>query len=68
MHPISWAGTIVNVPCNRLGHDTEVVDYIGICRADTGIPDGQNLVLLVGDDIDVKLLVGLEDRRVSERS
>ena len=39
----------------------------GLGHADTGIADGQGLVLLVGDDTDVELLLGIESGGVSQR-
>ena len=51
----------------RLGDGTEVVDHIGLGHADTGVADGERLVLLVGRDADVELLLSLERGRVSQR-
>ena len=51
----------------RLGDGTKVVDHVGLGHADTGVADGERLVLLVGRDADVELLLGLERRRVSQR-
>lgn len=45
----------------RLGDCTKVVDEIGLGHTDTGITDGENLVVLVRDDPDVQLPLGLED-------
>ncbi len=49
-----------------LGDGTEVVDEVGLGHADTGIDDGENLVLLVGDDADIEVLAGVKDRGVGE--
>lgn len=49
-----------------LGDRTEVVDHVGLGHTDTRIDDSENLVLLVGDDTNVQVLAGVEDRRVSE--
>ena len=51
----------------RLGDGTEVVDYIRLGHADTGITDRQGLVLLVGDDADDEVLVAVDHRWVGER-
>ena len=51
----------------RLGDGTEVVDHVGLGHTDTGVADGERLVLLVRRDADVKLLLSLERRRVSQR-
>ena len=37
-----------------------VVDHVSIGHTNTGILDGEELVLLIGDNTDVKLLLGLE--------
>ena len=50
-----------------LGDGTKVVDEVGLGHTDTGIDDGENLVLLVGDDADDKVLAGVEDGGVGER-
>lgn len=52
--------------CTRLGDCAEVVDKVGLCHTDTGITDGEDLVLLVGGDADVEVLTGLEDGGVGE--
>ena len=46
---------------SRLGDGTKVVDKIGLGHTDTRVDDGENLVLLVGDDPDAELLSGIED-------
>ena len=53
--------------CPGLGNGTQVVDQICLGHTDTGIDDGENLVLLVGDDADDKVLAGVEDGGVGER-
>lgn len=50
-----------------LGDCSQVVDQVGLGHTDTGVSDGQALVLLVGGDSDVKLLLAVEDRLVGER-
>lgn len=51
----------------RLGDCTKVVDEISLGHTDTSITDGKNLVVLVRDDPDVQLPLGLEDRGVGQR-
>jgi hypothetical protein len=51
----------------RLGDSTEVVDHVGLGHTDTGIADGEDLVLLVGNDADDEVLLGVEDGGVGER-
>lgn len=50
----------------RLGDGTEVVDEVGLGHANTGIADGEDLVVLVGGDADVELLAGVELGGVGE--
>ena len=52
--------------CARLGNCAKVVDQVSLGHADTGVADGEELVLLVGDDADVQLLLGVEDGGVGE--
>lgn len=47
--------------CARLGDGTEVVDHVGFGHADTGVDDGEDFLLLVGDDADDELFLGVED-------
>ena len=42
------------------GDRTEVVDQVGLGHANTRVTDGQDLVLLVGDDVDEELRLGVE--------
>ena len=51
----------------RLGNGAEVIDHVGPGHVDTGVADGERLVLLVGRDADVKLLLSLRRGRVSQR-
>lgn len=50
-----------------LGDGADVVDEVGLGHADTGVADGEAVVLLVRGDADVELLFGLEHRGVGER-
>ena len=50
----------------RLRDRTEVVDEVGLRHTDTGVDDRQDLVLLVGNDLDDEVLAGLEDGGVGE--
>ena len=52
--------------CAGLGDGTEVVDHVRLGHTNTGITNGQNLVLLVGDDPDAELLSGIEDGGVGK--
>ena len=49
-----------------LGNGTKVVDHVSFGHTDTGIPDTEDLVLLVGTDADVKLLFGVEDGGIGQ--
>ena len=49
-----------------LGDGTEVVDEVGLGHADTGILDGEGVVGLVGDELDVEVGLGVQDGRVGE--
>jgi hypothetical protein len=49
-----------------LGDCSEVVDKVGLGHTDTGIPDGEGTLLLVGGDSDVKVLLRLELGRVGQ--
>jgi len=46
--------------CSGLGDGTEVVDEVGLSHADARVNDGDGLALLVGDDLDEELLLGVE--------
>lgn len=46
---------------SRFGNGTKVVDHVSLGHADTGIPDTEEFVLLVGADSDVKFLFRVED-------
>lgn len=50
----------------RLGDCTQVVDHVGFGEANTSITDGEDLVLLVGDDADNEFLFCVENRRIGE--
>ena len=52
--------------CSGLGDGTKVVDEVSFGHTNTGIPDGEDLVLLVWGDADVKILLGVEDGGVGE--
>ena len=49
-----------------LRNGTEVVDEVGLGHADTGVNDGEDLVLLVGDNANAKLLASVKDGGVGE--
>ena len=49
-----------------VGDGTEVVDEVGLGHTDTGIADGEGLVGLIGDDLDVEVLAGVELGGVGE--
>jgi hypothetical protein len=51
---------------SRLGNGTKVVDHVSFGHADTGIPEAEELILLVGADSDVKFLFSLESGGVSQ--
>ena len=53
--------------CARLRDGTEVVDEVRLGHTDTGITDGENLVLFVRNDADEEVTARLKDRRVGER-
>ena len=46
--------------CAGLCDGTEVVDQVGLGHTDTGIPDGEGALLLVGGDPDVEVLLSLQ--------
>ena len=50
-----------------LGDRTKVVDKVSLGHTDTGIADGEDLVLLVGGDADEEILARVKDGGVSER-
>lgn len=52
----------------RLGNGTQVVDQVCLGHTDTGIANGENVILLVGDDANVQLLFILESGRIGQRS
>jgi hypothetical protein len=54
--------------CARLGDRTEVVDHVGLGHTNTSVADGQNFVLLVGDDADVQLLLAVKGGGVGQGS
>ena len=49
-----------------LGDGTKVVDEVGLGHTDTGIDDGEDFVLLVGDDLNDKILARIKDGWVGE--
>ena len=49
-----------------LGDGAKVVDHVGLGHTDTGVPDTEKFVLLVGTDTDVKLLFGVENGGVGQ--
>lgn len=49
-----------------LSDRTEVVDHVGLGHTDTGITDGENLVLLVGGNTNVELPLAVEGGGVGE--
>ena len=49
-----------------LGDGTEVVDEVGLGHADTGILNGEGVVGLVGDELDVEVGLGVQNGRVGE--
>ena len=51
---------------SRLGDGTKVVNHISLGHANTGITDREGLALLVGDNTDEELLLGIEDRGVGQ--
>lgn len=52
--------------CTGLGDGAQVVDEVSLGHADTGVADGEKLVLLVRSDADEKLLARVEDRGVRQ--
>ena len=52
---------------SRLRDRTKVVDHISLGHTNTGIADGENLILLVGNDTDEQILAAVEHRWVGER-
>ena len=52
--------------CSGLGDGTKVVDEVGLGHTDTGIDDGEDFVLLVGDDLNDKILARVKDGWVGE--
>jgi hypothetical protein len=52
--------------CARLGNRTKVVDHVSLGHADATIADGQDLVFFVWNYAYEELLLGIEDRGVSE--
>jgi hypothetical protein len=51
-----------------LGDRSEVVDKVSLGHSDSGIPDGEGLVLLVGRDSDEEVLEKSEGEKVSSVS
>mmetsp|Transcript_6009 Transcript_6009/g.13233 ORF Transcript_6009/g.13233 Transcript_6009/m.13233 type:complete len:214 (-) Transcript_6009:17-658(-) len=49
-----------------LGDGPEVVYEVGLGHADAGVLDGEGVVGLVGDELDLEFRLAVEDRRVSE--
>ena len=52
--------------CSGLGDGTKVVDKVSLGHTNTGIPDGEDLVLLVWGDPDEEVLSALENWWVGE--
>mmetsp|Transcript_10955 Transcript_10955/g.26530 ORF Transcript_10955/g.26530 Transcript_10955/m.26530 type:complete len:310 (+) Transcript_10955:1298-2227(+) len=52
---------------SRLGDGTKVVDQIGLGHTDTGILNGECVVGLVGDKLDVKFRFRIQDGAVGQR-
>ena len=50
----------------RLGDGSQVVDQVCLGHADPCVDEGQGVVVLVGDDYDLHLFLGLQDRGVSQ--
>ena len=53
--------------CAGLGDGTKVVDHVCLRHAHTGVAYNEHFILLIRDDSDVKLLLGLEGSRVCQR-
>ena len=53
--------------CTGLGDGTKVVDKVSLGHTDTRVTDGKSLRLLIGNDSDEELLLGVEDGGVGER-
>jgi len=51
----------------RARDGAKVVNQIRLCHADTSITKGNNVVLLVGNDLDLKLLLRVQNALVLER-
>lgn len=49
-----------------LGDGTQVVDEVGFGHTDTGITNGEDLVLLVGDDADEEFLASIKSGGVGQ--
>lgn len=49
-----------------LGDGTQVVDEVCFGHTDTGITDGEELILLVGRDADAELLAGVKSGRIGQ--
>jgi hypothetical protein len=54
--------------CTRLCDGSEVVDQICLGHTNTGVAEGEGLVLLVGGNTNIELLVRVEDGGVGQRS
>ena len=51
-----------------LGDGTKVVDHVSLGHTYTGIANSEELVLLIRDDANIKLLLGLEGRWIRKGS
>ena len=49
------------------GDGSEIVDEVGLGHSDSRVLDGQRVVGLVGDELDLELGLGIEDGAVRER-
>ena len=52
--------------CARLGNSSKVVDEISFGHADARVPDGESVVVLVGNDGDLHLLLRIQYRGISQ--
>jgi hypothetical protein len=51
----------------RLGNSTQVVNQISLGHTNTSITDRQDVVFLIRSDTDVEILLGIENRWISQR-
>mmetsp|Transcript_32551 Transcript_32551/g.54503 ORF Transcript_32551/g.54503 Transcript_32551/m.54503 type:complete len:452 (-) Transcript_32551:35-1390(-) len=51
----------------RLGNGTQVVDQVGLGHTDTGIFNGESVVGLVGNKLDLKFRISIEDGWIGQR-